>query len=133
MLAAASGALQPRQTWRWDNAAAESFFATLETELLYRATWPTRQHARTAIFHYLEGFYNRHRAIPLSATEARSILRPTTRPLPLRPKKSVHRNGQDHPRSAFASVRNRATGSVDHFPLDSSERRFSRFPGAGRD
>jgi transposase InsO family protein len=45
----------------WDNAAAESFFATLKTELLYRATWPTHQHARTAIFHYLEGFYNRHR------------------------------------------------------------------------
>jgi putative transposase len=45
----------------WDNAVPESFFATLKTELLYRATWPTRQHARTAIFHYLEGFYNRHR------------------------------------------------------------------------
>ena len=45
----------------WDNAAAESFFATLKIELLYRAKWPTRHHARTAIFHYLEGFYNRHR------------------------------------------------------------------------
>jgi transposase InsO family protein len=45
----------------WDNAAAESFFATLKTELLHRATWPTRQHARSAIFAYLEGFYNRHR------------------------------------------------------------------------
>ena len=41
----------------WDNAAAESFFATLKTELLHRATWPTRQHARSAIFEYLEGFY----------------------------------------------------------------------------
>ena len=45
----------------WDNAAAESFFATLKTELLHRAVWPTRQHARTAIFHYIEGFYNRRR------------------------------------------------------------------------
>jgi putative transposase len=45
----------------WDNAVPESFFATLKTELLHRATWPTRQHARTAIFHYLEGFYNRRR------------------------------------------------------------------------
>ena len=44
-----------------DNAAAESFFATLKTELIHRAVWPTRQHARTAIFLYLEGFYNRHR------------------------------------------------------------------------
>jgi putative transposase len=45
----------------WDNAAAESFFATLKTELLHRAVWPTRQHARTAIFRYIEGFYNRQR------------------------------------------------------------------------
>jgi transposase InsO family protein len=45
----------------WDNAAAESFFATLKTELIHRAVWPTRQHARTAIFHYIEGFYNRLR------------------------------------------------------------------------
>ena len=45
----------------WDNAAAESFFATLKTELLHRASWPTRQHARSAIFAYLEGFYNRRR------------------------------------------------------------------------
>jgi transposase InsO family protein len=45
----------------WDNAAAESFFATLKTELLHRAVWPTRQHAKTAIFHYIEGFYNRFR------------------------------------------------------------------------
>ena len=45
----------------WDNALAESFFATLKTELLHRAVWPTRQHARTAIFQYVEGFYNRQR------------------------------------------------------------------------
>ena len=45
----------------FDNAAAESFFATLKTELIHRAIWPTRQHARTAIFHYVEGFYNRLR------------------------------------------------------------------------
>jgi transposase InsO family protein len=42
----------------FDNAAAESFFATLKKELLHRATWPTRQHARTAIFTYIESFYN---------------------------------------------------------------------------
>ena len=39
----------------------ESFFATLKTELLHHAAWPTRQHARTAIFRYIEGFYNRLR------------------------------------------------------------------------
>jgi putative transposase len=45
----------------YDNALAESFVATLKTELLYRCSWPTRECARTAIFEYLEGFYNRYR------------------------------------------------------------------------
>jgi putative transposase len=45
----------------YDNALAESFVATLTTELLYRNTWPTRQAARTAIFEYIEGFYNSRR------------------------------------------------------------------------
>lgn len=45
----------------WDNAVAESFFATLKTELLHRQTWTTRQQARTAIFEYIEAFYNRQR------------------------------------------------------------------------
>ncbi len=44
-----------------DNALAESFVATLKTELLYRTWWPTRQTARTAIFEYVEGFYNTRR------------------------------------------------------------------------
>ena len=45
----------------WDNAVAESFFATLKTELLHRQPWHTRQQARTAIFEYIEAFYNRQR------------------------------------------------------------------------
>jgi transposase InsO family protein len=45
----------------WDNAVAESFFATLKTELLHRQRWATRQQARTAIFEYIEAFYNRQR------------------------------------------------------------------------
>ncbi len=45
----------------YDNSLAESFIATLKTELLYRERWPTRASARTAIFEYLEGFYNRTR------------------------------------------------------------------------
>jgi len=45
----------------WDNAVAESFFATLKTELIHRQTWATRQQARTAIFEYIEVFYNRQR------------------------------------------------------------------------
>jgi putative transposase len=45
----------------YDNALAESFVATLKSELLYRHSWPKREFTRTAIFEYLEGFYNRYR------------------------------------------------------------------------
>jgi transposase InsO family protein len=45
----------------YDNAAAESFFATLQAELLDRRSWLTRRELRTAIFEYIEAFYNRRR------------------------------------------------------------------------
>jgi transposase InsO family protein len=45
----------------WDNAVAESFFATLKDELIYRQPWATRASARAAIFDYIEVFYNRRR------------------------------------------------------------------------
>lgn len=45
----------------FDNAMAESFFATLECELLSRQRFPTRNAARMALFDYIEGFYNSHR------------------------------------------------------------------------
>ena len=45
----------------YDNALAEAFVATLKTELLYRSSWPTREVVKTAIFEYIEGFYNTRR------------------------------------------------------------------------
>ena len=45
----------------WDNAVAESFFATLELELILKSTWRTRDEARLAIFRYIETWYNRKR------------------------------------------------------------------------
>ena len=45
----------------YDNALAEAFFATLETELLRRHTFATRQAARLALFEFIEAFYNSHR------------------------------------------------------------------------
>ena len=45
----------------YDNAMAESFFATLECELLDRHRFRTQAEARVAIFRYLEGWYNLHR------------------------------------------------------------------------
>ena len=45
----------------WDNAVAESFFATVKTELIHRRTWPTHKAATSAIFEYIEGWYNTRR------------------------------------------------------------------------
>jgi putative transposase len=45
----------------YDNSMAESFVSTLKRELIHRHSWPSRQSARTAIFEYIEGFYNTRR------------------------------------------------------------------------
>jgi transposase InsO family protein len=45
----------------WDNAVAESFFATLEWELIEGAHWRSRQEAASALFEYIEVWYNRQR------------------------------------------------------------------------
>jgi putative transposase len=45
----------------YDNALCESFFATLECELLDRRRFRTQAEARMAVFEFLEGFYNPHR------------------------------------------------------------------------
>lgn len=45
----------------YDNAAAESFLATLKCELIYRQSWPTRDEAELAIFDFVEAFYNPRR------------------------------------------------------------------------
>jgi transposase InsO family protein len=45
----------------YDNAVAESFFATLKTELVDRTAWPTRRAAQQAVFEWIEVFYNRQR------------------------------------------------------------------------
>ena len=46
----------------WDNAVAESFFATLEFELIERTPFPSREEARSAVFEFIEVFYNRERS-----------------------------------------------------------------------
>ena len=39
----------------------ESFYASLKKDLIHRQSWPTKQQARTAVFGYIETFYNRRR------------------------------------------------------------------------
>jgi transposase InsO family protein len=45
----------------WDNAVAESFFATLKSELIHRRRWHSVIELRQALFEYIEIFYNRRR------------------------------------------------------------------------
>lgn len=45
----------------YDNAAMESFWATLKTELIHQEQYASREQARQSIFEYIEAFYNRKR------------------------------------------------------------------------
>ena len=45
----------------WDNAVAESFFATLKVDLIHRRAWQDVHDVREAVFEYIEVFYNRRR------------------------------------------------------------------------
>ncbi len=45
----------------FDNAVAESFFATIKKELVHRQPWPNRRDLSSAVFEYIEAFYNRQR------------------------------------------------------------------------
>jgi putative transposase len=45
----------------YDNAVVESFFSSLKNELVHHESFKTREHARAAIFDYIEIFYNRQR------------------------------------------------------------------------
>ena len=50
----------------YDNSAVESFFKSLKAELVWRRNWHTRRDIETALFDYINGFYNsrrRHSAI----------------------------------------------------------------------
>ncbi len=45
----------------YDNAAVETFFKTIKAELIWRHVWQTRRQAETALFQYINGFYNPRR------------------------------------------------------------------------
>jgi putative transposase len=68
----------------YDNALAESFFATLECEVLAGRTFRTQMEARTALFDYIEVFYNRqrrHSALGYQSPDAYERRSPTTTPI----------------------------------------------------
>lgn len=45
----------------FDNAVAESFFATIKRELVETRAWPTRAELHAAVFEYIEGWFNTRR------------------------------------------------------------------------
>ena len=45
----------------YDNACAETFFSTIKLEMIYHEHYKTRAQAQTAIFEYIEVYYNRQR------------------------------------------------------------------------
>lgn len=68
----------------YDNAVAESFFATIKKELVHRQPWPTRRDLSSAVFEYIEAFYNRqrrHSTLGYLSPEAyeREIITPTNK------------------------------------------------------
>ncbi len=69
-----------------DNAASEAFFATLKRELSDQQPWPTHQAARTAVFEWIECYYNRTRRHSAVAYLA-----------PLEYEHLVYSNNQSHP------------------------------------
>jgi putative transposase len=46
---------------RFDNAVAESFFATLKKKLIHQRSWPSKAELQTEVFEYIEVFLNRRR------------------------------------------------------------------------
>ena len=71
----------------FDNAVAETFFATLKKELIHRRSWPDRAELRTEVFDYIETFYNRRRRhstlgmiSPVDYEQARTVQAP---PIPI--------------------------------------------------
>lgn len=61
LLAFAFGTSITKYDQRRIAVVAESFFASLKTELVYQTRWSTRAEARSAVFDYIERFYNRQR------------------------------------------------------------------------
>jgi putative transposase len=65
----------------YDNAVAESFFATLKKELVHRRSWPTRRELISEVFEFVEGFYNttrRHSTLGYLSPTQFEKMTPTT-------------------------------------------------------
>jgi putative transposase len=66
----------------YDNAVAESFFATLKKELIHGRSWPSRAELRTEVFEYIEVFFNRRRRHSTLGFLSPAQFEATTHPTP---------------------------------------------------
>lgn len=83
----------------YDNAMAESFFATLQCELLDRRVFKSKAEARTALFTYIEGWYNprrRHGSIGYLAPTNSSGAKPGSRQAVCSPWRGIRRPLREH-------------------------------------
>jgi transposase-like protein len=80
----------------YDNAVAESFFATLKTKLVHATDWTTRAEARSAIFEHLEVFYNQRRPYSSIGYVSPEEFELSTKKRRWLRKETVHWAGEDH-------------------------------------
>lgn len=77
----------------YDNAVCESFFKTLKSDLVDRRSWPDKAELRTAVFDYIECFYNANAATRASAhASSNSMNGPSDRTFPTSPKTTAGRS-----------------------------------------
>jgi len=119
-----------------DNGLMESFWSTMQRELLDRRTWTTRAELGSAIFEWIEGFYNpTRRATPPWATTPQRTTRSCTRPRsPRRPDHPPELSGE--PGQAPVDQRRRDRLSPSPHPTNPTPRgrlRGASRPGRGRD
>src|SRR5207302_628632 len=107
----------------YDNAMCESFFATLECELLDRNRFPSQREARVATFDFIEGWYNTHRRhssidylSPISYEERKQISTPT----PDEPEKGFVGTTQSHDLEGPGLTHLGTLGSASGAPADPS-------------
>ena len=122
----------------YDNAVAESFFATLKKDLVNRASWPTKAELRSAVFAYVEGFYAPFGFTRRSATSRR----PSSRSARSRPPEGGFRPDRSPaattPRAADCLSAARSTRAAPHrrrirpIPDDAAPRSSPVWPREGR-
>ena len=95
----------------YDNAMAESFFATLECELLARCRFETQAEARLAVFDFIEGFYN-----PRRRHSALGYLSPND--FERQHDKNTASPGASQPAAVLAAVKDKPCGRAKRRVLD---------------